>query len=74
MRKVICNKCGKQIGRMEAESSLHYHGMLGYASSYDGLEIEIDLCPNCLEWLMDELKIDPAITDVDWCGGDQPVE
>lgn len=61
VRIIQCNKCGKEIEKLEEDSRLHIEACLGHFSKYDGDEIEVDLCSECADAFLDSLKIDPVI-------------
>ncbi len=61
--KTICNLCGKEFDIYDEQESIGYHDRPGYGSSFDGIEIDLDLCLECFDKLMTELiprcKINP---------------
>ena len=72
----ICNKCGRQIEYGDRFPGLSYEDKIGYGSKYDGCRIELDLCTDCLDWLIDVCVIDPTDDEnIDFLGecGDEDV-
>lgn len=59
MTEKKCNKCGKQFDEWDTQENFSIHGQVGYGSKYDGDIIELDLCCNCMDELMDSCKISP---------------
>lgn len=70
---VICNKCGKEIDKMDLECNPFslYHNF-GYGSDYDTLVLNIDLCSSCQDsittYLIKNCKINPIAEY--YCKGD----
>ena len=56
-----CNKCGKTFDKWDYEEDYSIHRTLGYGSEYDGSELELDLCCNCMKSLIEECVISPII-------------
>lgn len=52
-KQTICNLCGKIL---VTECDLSIHTRLGYGSKYDGSLIDLDLCPECTDKLIDAMK------------------
>lgn len=52
MKLIKCNCCGKIINAQDYEYGLGVHKKLGYGSIYDGKEIDLDLCCDCLDKLL----------------------
>lgn len=52
MTVIKCNCCGKAINNQRHPYGLGVHKKIGYGSKFDGQEIEIDLCCNCLDKLL----------------------
>lgn len=63
MQKVFCNKCGKELDRYEEWDSIET--VMPYGSKYDGSLIDLDLCTQCLDELIDSCKISPVRPDDD---------
>lgn len=62
--KVFCNVCGKEFDLYDRQEDLGIHtGTIGYGSKYDGDTINLDMCCDCFDKLMEELipkcKINP---------------
>lgn len=54
-----CNKCGKLFDDLDIQEELSLHTTLGYGSKYDGHTIQLDLCCDCLDELIESCKISP---------------
>lgn len=60
---VVCNMCGEEIGKNEFGYT-HEHVTLekqwGYGSPRDGETHHIDICQQCYEKLLSQMKIPPT--------------
>ena len=63
MVKRICNMCGKDFDRLDERGNLGFHYKVGYGSVYDGEDINLDLCCDCfdelIEYIVTKCKINP---------------
>lgn len=62
---VICNKCGKEIDKMDLECNpFSLERQFGYGSAYDMLNFQLDLCSKCQDfittYLIENCKINPV--------------
>ena len=54
MKKLFCNMCEKELDELHADTfGLHYD--VGYGSKYDGSKINLDLCCDCFDNLIDTI-------------------
>ena len=59
-RKIICNKCGKEFDIYDEQENFSIHSyQIGYGSKYDGSGLQLDLCCECMDELIDSCKISP---------------
>lgn len=58
-RVIICNKCGKTLNEYDEEPCLSLYNVVGYGSIYDGERIELDLCSECMDKLIESCAISP---------------
>ena len=56
MKKYYCNKCGKELDIFDIQSGIRMHDVLGYGSKYDSEAINLDLCCECTDELIDYIK------------------
>lgn len=56
-----CNMCGKQFDIWDTQEDFSINRHLGYGTKYDGDELQLDLCCDCMEKIIDECKISPII-------------
>lgn len=58
-----CNKCGKKFDEWDTEESFRFYSpfALGYGTKYDGSKLELDLCCECMEELIDSCKVSPIV-------------
>lgn len=54
-----CNICGKPI--KSDDDAVEIYDLIGYGSKYDGEWIEMDICYDCLDKIIDACKISPVI-------------
>lgn len=59
--KVLCNKCGREIGKDNYESYISLHTTFGFGSPRDGDEIHLHLCNECMEEFANSCKINPIV-------------
>lgn len=62
--KIFCNVCGKEFDVFDKQENFNIHtGEIGYGSRYDGDSINLDMCCDCFDKLMEDLipkcKINP---------------
>lgn len=62
----FCNLCGKEFDNWDSQESFGIHtGKIGYGSKHDGDKLELDLCCDCFDKVIDDLipkcKISPLI-------------
>lgn len=60
-KKVYCNKCGKEMDFWDRQEEFSINTKCGYGTKYDGSTIELELCCDCMEELVDSCKISPVI-------------
>lgn len=53
MEQRTCNKCGKTFDMWDEQNDFSFHKHVGYGSKYDMSRIELDLCCDCFDELMD---------------------
>lgn len=57
--KVYCNMCGKELDFWDRQEGFSIHTHCGYGTKYDGEYIELDLCCECMENLVEKCEISP---------------
>ena len=60
-KEIVCNKCGKKFDVFDKQEAFRLYRHLGYGTKYDGSYLELDLCCECMEQLIEECKISPII-------------
>lgn len=56
---VKCNKCGKQFDLWDFQEDFSISRTLGYGTKYDGSQLDMHLCCDCMTELIDACKISP---------------
>ena len=60
MKKCYCNLCGKEMDFWDVQEEFSIHNFnIGYGSKHDGDALELDLCCDCMDDLIDRCKISP---------------
>ena len=57
--ETVCNKCGKRLDIWDKQEDFTIKSQLGYGTQYDGDYLELHLCCDCMETLIDECVISP---------------
>ena len=61
--KTICNMCGKEFTMWDEQENRGVHDQFGYGSKHDGDNIDLDLCCDCfdkvMDWIIPQCKINP---------------
>lgn len=60
-KKTFCNKCGREMDIFDTTLRFGLYKRLGYGSIHDGDYIELDICCDCLDAIIDSCVIDPII-------------
>ena len=63
--EIYCNKCGKRLDPLDVQEEFSFHKRLGYGSKYDMRELNLDLCCDCMDKIIDECVIPPIETEGD---------
>ncbi len=58
-KEIICNKCGKKFDFWDTQEDFSIKKSLGYGTKYDGSTLELNLCCECMEKLIEECAISP---------------
>lgn len=62
---IVCNKCGRVFNIWDTQENFSIKRSLGYGTIYDGDELDINLCCECMEKLIEECIISPIIDTED---------
>lgn len=58
--EVYCNKCGKKMDVWDIQAGFSIHQNIGYGSRYDGDNLNLNLCCDCMDKLIEECAIRPV--------------
>lgn len=59
--KTQCNLCGKIFDTFDEQHDIKIVRRMGYGSMYDGDDIELDICCECIDNLIEKCEISPLI-------------
>lgn len=60
-KDIICNKCGKHFDIWDTQEDFSIYRRLGYGSKHDGDDLELDICCDCMDELIDSCKVSPIV-------------
>lgn len=63
MDKQFCNKCGKPFDLWDTQEDFSIMKRLGYGTKNDGGILDLHLCCQCMDELVDECDISPIEED-----------
>jgi len=58
---IKCNMCGKDFEVWDAQEDFSIHKQFGYGTIYDGDHLNLHLCCECIEKVIDMCKISPVV-------------
>ena len=61
-KELYCNKCGKKLDIWDIQENFSMQRHLGYGSRYDGDNLDLDLCCDCMDKIIEECAIPPVET------------
>jgi len=56
-----CNLCGKEFNIWDYEENFQIHTLLGYGTAYDGNELHLRLCCDCMTDIIDSCYYSPIL-------------
>lgn len=62
-KAMYCKLCGRQLDYYDVIEDYSIVRRLGYGTKYDGEYIDLRLCCDCMEQLIDRCKISPIVAD-----------
>ena len=60
-----CNLCGKEFNIWDYEENFQIHTLLGYGTAYDGDELHLRLCCDCMNEIIEDCYFSP-IREIDY--------
>ena len=63
--RTVCNMCGKTFDIWDTQEDFSLHREVGYGSKYDGSVINLDLCCECMDKLIDNISKKCAISPIE---------
>ncbi len=61
--KRVCNYCGKELDFFDQQEEFSIHKKVGYGSEYDGLTVNLQLCCECFDKLVQACRVSPISED-----------
>lgn len=58
--KRVCNVCGRDFDETDAREDYSVHKTMGYGTKFDGDTIDLHLCCECMEKLIEGCKVSPV--------------
>jgi hypothetical protein len=55
-----CNRCGKTLDLWDVQENYSLQKHLGYGTKYDGSNLDLQLCCECMDKLIEECVISPV--------------
>lgn len=59
----ICNMCGKVLDIWDQKEDFSIERQLGYGTSYDGEELSLHLCCDCMEEIINSCQVNPIVEE-----------
>ena len=59
MAKLVCNMCGRELDFYDEQADYSIHTRIGYGSKYDGHDLNVTLCCDCMDIIIDECSVSP---------------
>lgn len=59
MNNTVCNICGHKFNFWDSQESFNIKVQAGYGTKYDGDYIDLNLCCNCMDNLIEACAISP---------------
>ena len=60
MTDKYCNKCGRKLDDWDMMADFSISRVMPYGSKYDGDFVDVHLCCDCMDELVDDCKISPV--------------
>lgn len=58
----VCNVCGRDLDEVDVQEDYGIHKVMGYGTKFDGDTLDLHLCCNCMENLIDSCAVSPIPT------------
>lgn len=57
----ICNICGKKFDEWDEQEDFTIHTHLGYGTKYDGETLNLNICCDCMNDIIDSCTVSPLV-------------
>lgn len=61
VKKSFCNVCGRELDAWDEQEDFTIHKHLGYGTKYDGEILNLHICCNCMDSLINSCKLSPIV-------------
>ena len=62
----VCNCCGKDMDFFDIQEDFTISRNVGYGSKYDTMIIDLRICGDCFDKIVDSCSVTPVIGVWDW--------
>lgn len=62
-KELTCNVCGKKFDFWDTQENYNIFTHCGYGSKYDGEIVDLDICCDCFDRLVEGCVISPVLKD-----------
>ena len=63
MEERRCNMCGRKLDLIDLRCGFSLYERMGYGTKYDGDMLDLHLCCECIESLIEECVLSPISTE-----------
>ena len=61
MENTVCSICGKTLDIFDLQNNPHIHKQLSYGSKFDGQHLDLDLCSDCFDNLIEHINTEVSL-------------
>lgn len=60
-KETRCNVCGKLLDEFDILNGFSIGGKIGYGSEFDGDDLDLNLCCDCMDSLIKRCEVSPLV-------------
>lgn len=57
--KKVCSRCGGELDFYDLQQDFSIHKKIGYGSIYDGCSVDLQLCCECFDRMVETCAVSP---------------